>query len=178
MHGNTGGYLCQVLIWLFLGSFLPVELRAIEIPGDDRRLLLRVTSERQFGFEPELFAEHRQTAITRGGGVIIVTAVGGPSTPLDASAFRGLGTASELATLGAALAVSRVGRQGTCALAAEGPGFLDITWYGREGRRNSFRVVLDGAPPDPGAPCPVEVLRLVEAIRSFVNAAISHLPQG
>lgn len=90
-------------------------------------------------------------------------------------AFRGLGTEQELATLGQALVDAKVGVQGDCIWGGSDPGQMEITWYGRNGRQNTFRVTFQAE--EPPIACPFAVGRLVSGIERFVSDAVSHLPQ-
>jgi hypothetical protein len=81
--------------------------------------------------------------------------------------FRGPGTTALYQRIGEALVAARVGVQGDCFGEATLVGediFYDwrLTWYGRRGRTNSFRVTSN---PSLGLPaCPSEVASLVTAI--------------
>ncbi len=154
--------------------FVGTPCRAIKLPGPDLPALLRVNSVRTIFFGPNISqTDRRQTLISRGGGVLSLLATG--RLPYIA-AFRGFGTGEELATLGRALGVARVGTLNDCTCPSSGLGQMEVTWYGRGGRQNVFRVNFEDDAL-PGAQCPSEVVLLVSAIERFVSDAISHLPQ-
>ena len=117
---------------------------------------------------PSLVAYDMGLFVLPGGDVVDVAApktINGVAVPGNpTTVWRGPGTAALYDDLRGALASARSGVQrdchGTDGIAID----LRITWFGRHGRRNAFRVLgLDKSLPD----CPVEVLRLLEAIEHF-----------
>jgi hypothetical protein len=103
-----------------------------------------------------------------GGDVVDVAApktINGVAVPGNPqTVWRGPGTAALYGDLRGALASARSGVQSDCH-GSDGIAIdLRITWFGRHGRRNAFRVLgLDKSVPE----CPVEVLRLLETIERF-----------
>jgi hypothetical protein len=87
-----------------------------------------------------------------------------PGTPI-VTVWRGPGTAALNSDLLAALAAARAGVQSDCQGVSLGETVeWQISWYGRHGRSNTFRVSsLDKSLPE----CPTEVVRLVFAIDHF-----------
>ncbi len=90
----------------------------------------------------------------------------------------GLAKPAQLAALNAALAANHVEEQTSCVEENDlsGPngarvlGNYDVSWYGADGRENSFQVVF----ADPGESslprCGPEVGPLLDAIRTFADA--------
>ncbi len=152
-------------------------LHSLQFPGPDVPALLRVNSVRRTSFGQFFQQDQRQVLISRGGGVMNLVAADGPSGALFyIRAFRGLGTQQELATLGQALVEARVGMQSDCTLGSMNAGHIEVTWYGRNGRQNTFRVALQEEAP-PSQRCPDSVFFLVEAIDRFIDDAVSGFPQ-
>jgi hypothetical protein len=153
------------------------QIRAIPLPGPDLPALLRVNSARTVFFGPDIAqVRQEQTLISRGGGLFSLLGTGIPGSVLSIDAFRGLGTPKELQALGRALVAATVGIQHDCTSDSFGVGHIEITWYGRAGRQNTFRVASQGAQA-PAPPCSAEVVQLVGEIERFVSDAVSHLPQ-
>ncbi len=151
---------------------------AIQLPGPDLPALLRVNSARTLFFGPDIAqVRHEQTLISRGGGLFSLLGTGVPGSVLSIDAFRGLGTNGELATLGLALVEATVGIQHDCTSDSFGVGHIEVTWYGRTGRQNTFRVASQEAQSLPASPCSAEVVHLLGEIERFVSDAVSHLPQ-
>jgi hypothetical protein len=168
----------RVIVLLLAAVFAAAAGNAIQLPGPDVPALLRVNSVLRTSFGMFGQDDHHQTLISRGGGVFELLATAGPSGPraFFIRGFRGLGTSEELATLGRALVEAKVGIQGDCTLGGN-PGHVEITWYGRAGRQNTFRVTYQEGGAPPGTQCSAPVVMLVGAIERFVGDAVSHLPQ-
>lgn len=155
------------------------EAFAVRLPGPDVPALLRVNSMTRTSFGQAVQEDHRQTLISRGGGVLELLATAGPSGSgaFFIRAFQGLGTSGELATLGQALVEGRIGTLDDCTIGGN-PGHTEITWYGRTGRQNTFRVTYRPGGAPPGIPqCSAAAVNIVGAIERFVIDAESHLPQ-
>lgn len=89
----------------------------------------------------------------------------GPAPPFPFIAFLSAGrmTADSFASLQRAMGDAQIGVRGDCLVTLDpllGQPHLRITWFGRGGRRNTFRVETAGSTP----PCPDAVLPLVLAI--------------
>lgn len=163
---------------LSVAAIFGIPAKALPLPGRDLPALLRVNSVRQIFFGPDISRiDHRQSLISRGGGLFELLATGSPGNPPFTVAFRGLGTTAELATLGQALVDSQVGQQRDCTLGSSGIGHMEITWYGRNGRQNTFVVTFQSAEPPPEEACSVAVDSLVSTIERFVGDAVSGFPQ-
>ncbi len=159
---------------LFCAAMTSAPIHAIQLPGPDVPALLRINSVRTIFFGPNISqTDRRQTLISRGGGVLSLLATG--RIPFIA-AFRGLGTEDERAALGRALVEAEVGLMSDCTCPSSGRGHMEITWYGRAGRQNVFRVNFEDDAP-PGTQCSQSAVNLVGAIERFVSDAVSGFPQ-
>jgi hypothetical protein len=167
-----------VLFALALGVLPGSTLYPLEFPGPNAPALLRLNSVRGTSFGQFIQEDQRQSLISRGGGVITLLASRGPSgSNFSVLAIRGLGTPEELATLGHALSEAKAGMQRDCILGGMDPGHIDITWFGRTGRQNTFTVALQGQEPPPETSCPIAIDRLVSAIDRYIFDSASHIPQ-
>ncbi|HXU31021.1 MAG TPA: hypothetical protein VN851_10635 [Thermoanaerobaculia bacterium] len=164
------------LVGFFLATLSSAGLRPV--PGDDRRTLLRVHSTLEEHPRPDAFLRNDiDRVITRGGGLVIISSSGLDDLRPEVQTGVGLGTAADLAALGEALAAAPVGGVIDCsANGIDRTGEIEITWYGRAGRRNRFTITLTEGEPTEGEPCPATTLAIFDAIATFEEAADGHLP--
>lgn len=157
-----------------IGLFLAIDLWAgpVPIPGSDPRTLLRVHStlreEAQFVQRVDI-----DRLITRGGGLISIESAGLEELRPEAFAASGRGTPLDLAALGQALAAGPVGTARDCTLNSGGrTGTAEITWYGRNGRRNRFTLLFVDSDPPENERCPESIRAIWDAIEIFDEAAL------
>lgn len=141
----------------------------VPVPGIDSRTLLRVHSKLREQVRPDTHLRSDiDRLITRGGGLITIVSSGLNDQVPDVNAFNGRGTASDLAALGVALTAASVGTASDCSFNGGGrTGPVEITWYGRTGRRNVFTILfIDGDPPE-GERCSAATRAVFDAIEIF-----------
>ncbi|HEV7672647.1 MAG TPA: hypothetical protein VGS22_29355 [Thermoanaerobaculia bacterium] len=115
--------------------------------------------------------------ITRGGGLIVIISTGLDDLRPEIQTGVGLGTAADLASLGQALAAAQVGSASDCsANGFDRTGEIEITWYGRTGRRNRFTIILVDGEPAEAERCPAATRAVFDAIEVFEQAAAGRLP--
>ncbi len=156
-----------------VGLFLAIDLWAgpVSIPGSDPRTLLRVHStlreEAQFVQRVDI-----DRLITRGGGLISIASAGLEELRPEAFAASGRGLPADLAALGQALAAGPVGMARDCTLNSGGrTGTAEITWYGRNGRRNRFTLLFVDSEPAESDRCPATTREIWDAIEIFEEQA-------
>lgn len=109
--------------------------------------------------------------ISRGGATVSVSVSRIEASPveLQTSVIRGVASKEALADLKKAIIETNAGVQKDCEFQSMTDGVYEITWYGKNGRRNQFAVHfgrdLSGALPT----CPTAVDRLLEAIVRYAN---------
>jgi hypothetical protein len=164
------------LVGFYLATLSSAGMRPV--PGADRRALLRVHSTLREQARPDLFLRNDiDRLITRGGGLLIITSTGLDDLRPEVQTGVGLGTAADLAALGEALAAAPVGGVIDCSANGFGrTGEVEITWYGRTGRRNRFTITLTEGEPTEGEPCPATTRAIFDAIEVFEQAADGRLP--
>jgi hypothetical protein len=77
-------------------------------------------------------------------------------------------SAQALSALRSALDAGHIGIQQSCTLNPMfiSSGTVELTWYGRNGRRNDLTVVLDNRPPEQVA-CPPDLCEILVAINNY-----------
>ncbi|HEV7668367.1 MAG TPA: hypothetical protein VGS22_07575 [Thermoanaerobaculia bacterium] len=147
----------------------------LPFPGNDSRTLLRVHSTLAETPRPDVgFRTDSDRLISRGGGLVTLRSQGLGTNPPEVVAFAGLGRPADLAALGEALVSAGVGTLSSCSLDGQGgrTGPVEITWYGRTGRKNTFVIqFLDHEPPAAGL-CPPEAGAVIDAIELFEERAV------
>jgi hypothetical protein len=162
-----------VALALLLSSATSVA--AVDFEEADLHPLLRVNASLSVFplIEPSLGGRSDEVkVITRGGALIsVLTRQIGFSQPFQNHILRGVGSPAAIAQLKTMLGQNQVGIQTSCLLDpnTEVNGTYEITWYGRGPRRNSF-VVYYGTAGAGFPACPLEVSKIVQAIREFEDA--------
>lgn len=164
------------LAGFFLAALLSAGIRPV--PGTDPRALLRVHSSLREHVRPGMFVRNDiDRLITRGGGLVIILSTGLDDLRPDVQSGVGLGTTADLALLGQALAAAQVGSTTDCSTNGfDQTGEVEITWYGRTGRRNRFTVTLVEGEPAEAQRCPAATRAIFDAIEVFEQAAEGRLP--
>jgi hypothetical protein len=152
----------------------------------DVRPLLRIHTVLETGAKecsniPRANALEQDLFVT-GGGVLYSTRVlaDGPEGDCQfrTRLIRGAATGLQLLRLQKNLERHQIGLQTDCGVPGEGgaKGRYEVTWYGKDVRHNSFRVVIGG---DDGSlpPCPIEIHRLFTAISNF-EQSVSRNPDS
>ncbi len=165
----------QVLALAAFGLFLAIRTSAgpIPIPGADQRTLLRVHSTLREQPRPDTHLRlDIDRSITRGGGLIAITSAGLDDFRPEVFAGTGRGLPADLAALGQALAAASVGSARDCSLDGGGrTGPVEITWYGRSGRRHRFTLLFVDTEPAESERCPESIRALWDAIEIFEEQA-------
>ena len=163
-------------IGLFLATALGAGLRPI--PGSDPRTLLRVHRTLRDQVRPEAFVLNDQNSlITRGGGLVIIRASSLDDQRPETILGVGLGNAADLALLGQALTAAPVGSAMDCSLnGVDRTGKVEITWYGRSGRRNRFSITFLDHEPTEEDRCPDTTKAIFDAIEVFEETAGGRFP--
>lgn len=164
------------LAGFFIAALSSAGIRPV--PGADPRTLLRVHSSLREQVRPDLAVRNDiDRMITRGGGLIVITSTGLDDLRPEVQTGVGLGTAADLAFLGEALTSAQVGGATDCsANGFDRTGQVEITWYGRTGRRNRFTITLKNEEPAEAERCPAATLALFDAIEVFEQTAAGRLP--
>lgn len=164
------------LAGFFLAALSSAGIRPV--PGADPRTLLRVHSTLREQVRPDMAVRNDiDRMITRGGGLIVITSTGLDDLRPEVQTGVGLGTAADLASLGQALTAAQVGSASDCsANGFDRTGEVEITWYGRMGRRNRFTITLLGQEPPEAERCPAATRDLLDAIEAFEQTAAGRLP--
>lgn len=161
-----------VLSLLFCGS----SARADAFASSDLHPLLRAHATRSFieGFS-QLRLDDQDYLISRGGALLSQVAGQVDGGSFSNFLVRGAGDREHLAALKRVLAESQVGTLKSCEIDSGGVtnGPYEITWYGKEGRRNSFVAVLGPAGASGLPPCPPQVGNIIQAISVYVNHVVS-----
>ncbi len=151
--------------------FCTAALQAIPVPvpGNDSRTLLRVHSTLREQVRPDTHLRNDiDRLITRGGGLITIVSSGLNDQMPDVNAFNGRGTASDRAALGEALTAASAGTASDCSFNGFGrTGPIEITWYGRTGRRNVFTILFVHGEPPESERCPAATRAVFDAIEIF-----------
>ncbi len=141
----------------------------VPVPGSDSRTLLRVHSTLREQVRPDTVLQNDiDRLITRGGGLIAIASSGLDEFRPEVDAYNGRGTQADLAALGAALTAASVGTASDCSFNGFGrTGPIEITWYGRMGRRNVFTILfVQGEPPE-SERCSAATRAVFDAIEIF-----------
>ncbi len=166
----------QVLTLAAFGLFLASRTWAgpVPVPGTDQRTLLRVHSTFRDQVRPDThFRRDTDRLITRGGGLITIFSDGLDDGRPEVFAGTGRGTAADLATLGEALTAAPVANARDCSVDGGGrTGPVEITWYGRSGRRHRFTLLFLDTEPTESDRCPETVRALWDAIEIFEEQAL------
>jgi hypothetical protein len=143
------------------------------------RYTLFDVGENQFGELRESLLDG-SVLITKGGGVFREDSersnpVGLP-IPYATGVLRGIATPVERSSLAVSIGQALVGIQTDC-VSVSGPGQLweyEIVWYGRQGRRNKFRVFFRNQANEPLPPCSQAVIDFVFAVDRLLSRVSSH----
>ncbi len=161
----------RVLTFTALGLLLATGLWAgpIPIPGADQRTLPRVHSTLREQPRPDTHLRlDIDRLITRGGGLIAITSAGLDDFRPEIFAGTGRGLPADLTALGQALASASAGSASDCLLENGGrTGPVEITWYGRNGRRHRFTLLFVDTDPTESERCPNSIRALWDAIEIF-----------
>ncbi len=165
-----------VSIGFFLATVLGAGLRPV--PGGDSRTLLRVHRTLRDEVRPDTFVLNDQDSlITRGGGLVIIRASSTNNQRPGTDLGVGLGNAADLALLGQALTAAPVGSAMDCSLnGIFRTGKVEITWYGRSGRRNRFSITFLDHEPTEEDRCPEPTKAIFDAIEVFEETAGGRFP--
>jgi hypothetical protein len=143
------------------------------------RYALYDIGESQFGELREFFQDG-SAFITKGGGVFWdvnerANPVGLP-VPYVTGVARGIATSAEMSALAMSAEQARTRIQTDC-VNVSSPGQLweyEIIWYGRQGRRNKFRVFFRNQVNESLPPCPQAVIDFVFAVDQLLSNVRSH----
>jgi len=161
-------------------TFLLVSLAAAALPslaqtsGLDVRPLVRIeTRFTEIPPPPPQLETTEFTFISRGGYVFKQSGIRSAAGTLDGVAGRGFATHSEREAIREILTRGQIGLQRDCVLFSPRlVGERRIAWYGRNGRRNAFRVV---SAPDlsSGLPaCSAQASSLIEGLETLAGLIV------
>lgn len=162
------------------GSARAADFSKVDLqPWIQYRYTLHDVGSTQIGGLRESF-EDGSVFITKGGGVFAEDSersnpVGFPE-PYRTAITRGIATSAERSSLAASVEQARTGLQTDCVFVRD-PDQLweyEILWYGRQGRRNKFRVFFRNQVNEPLPPCPEAVLNFIFAVGRLLSDVRSH----
>ena len=149
---------------------LPVKAQT---SGLDVRPLVRIEEKEVASLPPPMLMDDKTTFISRGGYVFLQDSTGSADGTLDGVVGRGFATPSEREEIRDILTRGQIGLQRDCVLFSPRlVGERRITWYGRNGRRNAFRVV---SAPDfsSGLPaCSAQASSLIEGLETLAGLIV------
>lgn len=150
-----------------------------QVSAVDLRPLLRVSSTLIITDSvfppPSDTLEDQDVLITRGGAVLSETATRFDHGEFFTRLVRGVASQAGLGELQTVLAAARIGVQEDCEIDNGGSFRQDseITWYGRRGRRNSFRVFIGDGEGSALPPCSAEVRGLLQVLGELESEVIN-----
>lgn len=124
---------------------------------------------------PQSFFEDKDLTVAQSGEALHFRALQVNGGSFSSAQVRSAGGGAEFQDLRAALARARAGVQTSCSIADEVvAGRCEVTWYGRNGRRNVF--VFELGPPTESSlpPCPPAVEELSGAIVRYEVFVLNH----
>ncbi len=160
--------------------FMLATLAGVALPSNsqtsslDIRPLFRI--EEEFTTQPTnppVLSHQRLSFVSRGGYVFFQLSITSADGTLSGGAGRAFSSPTDRAIFRDILTRGQIGRQRDCVrLSNELRGYRQITWYGRNGRRNMFRYV---SAPDlsSGLPaCSEQANDLLEALQAVVETIV------
>ncbi len=170
---RRAGLVAVVCFLLFALVVIPPPAGA-QTSALDIRPLVRIETEfTEIPPPPPLLETSEFTFISRGGYVFTQSSIRAATGTLDGVAGRGFATPSEREEIRDILTRGEIGLQRDCVLFSPRlVGERRITWYGRNGRRNAFRVV---SAPDfsSGLPaCSAQASSLIEGLETLAGLIV------
>jgi hypothetical protein len=161
-----------VKYFFILAGFVSVApLARAQTSTLDIRPLLRI--EEEFTTNPPVLLHQKSSFVSRGGYVFLQLSIMSADGKLSGGAGRGFANVTDREVIRDILTRGQIGRRKDCVrISSELLGYRQFTWYGRNGRRNTFRYV---SAPDlsSGLPeCSEQANDLLEGMQAVVGVIV------
>ncbi len=140
----------------------------------DVRPLFRIEEEFTSGLtSPPVLLNQKSIFVSRGGYVFLQLSIMGADGKLSGGAGRAFANSTQRTVFRDILTRDQIGRQRDCVFLGTGlKGQSQITWYGRNGRRNAFRYVY-AEDLSSGLPaCSEQALDLLEGLATIAGVIV------